>query len=289
MGYLYRGSMDNSVLKTPADNILPPLYELVVTEDSPDYFYVSQDNFVICSVNTVKPIRLYADSATSCVIIIAIGANGKICMSHLSRPGRFKMFFDVIKRVLTGEIEIFAAGANPPEPIDTGNGSFNYTALRNAYIVTHWAGQFTPTTENACGDIKRLTLRLGEGDPSIKENNLDCLGILTASQTSPNTVINNERIELTQEERDPTGGIQTLFCIYGNPDYTMNALETFTPTEVDLLVQLARRDNLQSAADMTDDEILHTYSSTPGCEVAWFADSIRQAANFVKSYTMKEG
>ncbi|MDL2318747.1 hypothetical protein LJC74_06715 [Eubacteriales bacterium OttesenSCG-928-A19] len=221
---------------------------------------------------------MYCDSAASCIIIIVTGATNAfgskreaIAISHLSRPGRFSAFFSIIKRYFTyGDLQIYAAGANPPEPYQKTSGEYDYTARNNALQVMQWI-------DSIKDGVKQVSLRFGEGNPAIEKNNLDCLGISAHSlQTS------NARITLTLDERDPTGGLQTLFCMYANPSLIRNQSKEFTDTQKTELVRIAHGKSLHTYVNAKDEVILKTFSSTPEFEVPWFCDTIRQAARYVE-------
>lgn len=252
-----------------------------ICQNNKEIVYVSQDNYYIAHLTSEKNVVYYCDSATSCIVIITIGVsnecNGeKIALiSHLSRPGRFEKYFSMVETLFTGDVAVYASGANPPEPCLKKDGSYDNTALRNATQVSKWvsSGQV---------QVKQASLKFGQGNPAIYTNNLDCYS-LSCDKTG-NFRVSNDRIYLTNEQRDPTGGVQTLFCIYADPSEIRNQKENFTESEIAELVQHAHEKNLEQAAEMTDQEILSTYSSTPEYEVPWFCDNIRQAGLFVKNY-----
>jgi len=242
--------------------------------------YVSQDNYYLADPIEQDTIY-YCDSATSCIVIIAEGyseKNGKevALISHLSRPGRFNMFFQIVKETFGGgKVKIFASGANPPEPCPTQGGGYDTTALRNATQVIGWLAS------NEI-NLDQVSLKLGQGNPAVYDNDLDCYSI--SFDKSNNMTVSNRRIYLTLEQRDPTLGVQTLFCIYGDENSIRDQKADFTVNEIVNLVVLARRAGLHEAVDMSDEQILDKYSSTPDFEVPWFCDSIRQAAKFTLDY-----
>ncbi len=250
-----------------------------IYQNNKEIIYVSQDNYYIADL-TGKNVVYYCDSATSCIVIISIGFSedyGKkiALISHLSRPGRFEKYFSMVETLFTGDVAIYASGANPPEPCLKADGKYDYTAVRNAKQVSEWV-------ESGRVQVKQASLKFGQGNPAIYNNNLDCYS-LSCDKTG-NYKVSNDRIYLTNEQRDPTGGVQTLFCIYADPAEIRDQKENFTESEIAELVQCAHDKNLEQAAEMTDKEILSTYSSTPEYEVPWFCDTIRQAGLFVKNY-----
>lgn len=246
--------------------------------------YVSQDNYFIADLASNEDITYYCDSATSCIVIISTGYSEQLnkniaVISHLSRPGRFQKYFAIVERLLSKDVCIYASGANPPFPCKKLDGSYDDTAHRNALQVTQWisSGQI---------QTKQISLNLGQGIPSVYNNNLDCYS-LTCDKNG-NISVNNDRVYLTEEQRDPSGGLQTLFCMYGDPNEIRRQDLEFTDGEIKVLVDAAHDKNLEQVVDMEDEEILKTYSSTPDYEVPWFCDSIRQAGIFVKNYMEKE-
>ncbi len=244
--------------------------------------YVSQDNFYIADLDSSKDITYYCDSATSCIVLISIGYSCYFekhvaVISHLSRPGRFDNYFSKVKTIFGCDelVKVYAAGANPPDRYTREGGEDDTTALRNATQVSKWVSS---------GSIRldQVSLKFGQGNPAIYTNNLDCYSLVCSSDGTLD--ITNSRIYLTNEQRDPTGGVQTLFCMYGDQNVIRNQSSDFTNDEIEKYVSEAHSNNLEQAVDMSDKEILATYSSTPEYEVPWFCDSIRQAAMYVKNY-----
>ncbi len=124
--------------------------------------------------------------------------------------------------------------------------------------------------------IRGNMIRVGVGNPSIYTNNLDCLCFNLSKDA-----VSMEREWLADTERDETGGLQTLYCIFGDQSEVRPQSVPFTDEESEKLVNTAKEKSFENAADMTDDEILSTYSSTPAFEVPWFCDTIRSAAQYV--------
>ena len=264
----------------------------------PEYLYVSQDNYEIMPVGgLVKYYHyLYCDSATSCIVVIVSGkaqdGRPSIAISHLSRPQRFAKFFSEVENNFTGEICVFAHGANPPQPGTNSDGTPDYTALRNLGIVNDWISNHSAVTHS--GDkltIIQATLLFGEGNPSVYESDLDCYGVDISNPK--NLIVSNKRFALSAVDRDPSGGLQTLFCIYGlriEPQMvllrTAEAFDRSNPNSLyaneQKLLTIAGEDNFERYANMSDAGILAALSSTPDAEVPWFCDTIRQAAQYVK-------
>lgn len=248
-------------------------------QNSKEIVYISQDNYCIADLTGGKDVVYYCDSATSCIVIISMGYSeycGKeiALISHLSRPGRFENYFLKAETLFNGEVDVYASGANPPAPCLRADGTYDYTALRNAAQVSKWVS-------SGRVQVRQASLKFGQGNPAVYTNNLDCYSL--SCDKAGNFKVSNDRIYLTNEQRDPTGGVQTLFCIFADPSAIRDQMESFTESEIAELVKRAHDKNLERAAEMTDEEILSTYSSTPEFEVPWFCTSIRQAGLFVKN------
>lgn len=281
MGFLYRCKNETIWQKNNFESLVDMTSEIQATSEQP-FYYVAQDNYLFYRMSYLGQ-HLYCDSATSCIVLIVIGdiavkGNATVLISHLSRPGRFRAFFDLVEgNFLQGSgISIYASGANPPEPCKKSDGTYDYTACNNVLQVSEWVSGLSKKGIK----VNQLSMSFGQGDPSVYENNLDCFGVVT----KPVLKISNDRIKLTGNDRDPTGGLQTLFCIYGSPNKIRKQSDNFAKNEQDTLVSLAKDDDFQRAVNMTDEEILKGYSSTPDFEVPWFAETIRTAAEFVVNY-----
>jgi hypothetical protein len=284
MGILYMGNNEHFHLNEEIKKVKSTEQSPVRQAENTNYIYVSQDNYYIVRTSpsddkSVLP-KLYCDSATSCIIIVVTGQskNGlhDICMiSHLSRHGRFTHFFNLVEENFYSGYNVYAAGANPPKPYINGS-KVDFTARDNALQVSNWC----ITSWNVSRlNVDQVSFRFGEGNPSVYANNLDCLSVDLVTGH-----IGNERISLTPEDRDPTGGIQTLFCMFGNPNTIRRQDVPFTKNETDALVRLAQKASFQKAATMSDREILQTYSSTPEFEVEWFCETIREAGKYTANY-----
>ncbi len=265
-----------------------------------DVFYVSQDNYELIDLKLQKDVwkYLYCDSATSCIIIIVTGnntlGNPAIAISHLSRPDRFNTFWKIINDNFRSEICVFAHGANPPQPGTDKSGEADYTALRNLNIVNQWILKHSiyNTNQNPNSNflIQQATLIFGEGNPSEYRNDLDCYGV-DISTGIP--VISNRRFNLSIKDRDPSGGLQSLFCSFGlkldPPMILIQASKAFSSIDQsslisnkDRLLKIAHENNYERYENMTDKEILRECSSTPDAEVPWFCQTIREAAKYVR-------
>lgn len=256
------------------------------TTDLPEgFFYVSQDNY--CLVNLSQPDLnkryLYSDSATSCIIVIMKGRSAAdediLVLTHLSRPLRYDYFFNLVGVNFAGPVSIWAQGANPPDAIDSIH---NVESLMN-WTIRHSTASFEQNSpaEKPSWFIERVTLSVGQGNPRQKRRG--DYGIDLATMT-----VSNKQFDLTLEQRDPTGGVQTLFCVFGMKVWPhvwlWEASKEFPEETVDRLVQAARKENWTQILEMTDQEILKKYSSTPECEADWFVPTLRRSAEFVKNY-----
>jgi hypothetical protein len=291
MGFKYLGipsGLDKSLQEvyciSQIDDLLPKSKRSV--------YYVSQDNYVVTYVDGFSDkLKLYADSATSCVIVVVTGKdqNGKdmIAMAHLSRYARFQYFFTIIDACFKGEVRVYASGANPPEPIPVQT-KFDYTAFRNAVTVLDWVHDYRkdindglpPCPKQGNIQIVEASLSFGQGNPSVYTNSLDCFGIESKDGT-----VSHTREWLSNDQRDISRGVQTLFCIFGDSNMVRPQIKDFLPQEISPLVEKAKNNaDFVKAADMEDAEILQKFSSTPDFEVPWFCDTIREASQFVKNY-----
>ena len=257
------------------------------------FLYVGQDNYYIGPKDGTA-MYLYSDSATSCVIVIIEGKNEAgqpiVALTHLSRLERFQTFFNLIETKFVGEIAVFAQGANPSHLSNNPNDT---TSLRNTNSLLTWINSHTSTDKEGNIEIppadtykhkfyiKSLTLSLGLGNP--QKDDRGCFGIDLSTM-----IVSNKRFSLTLEDRDSTGGQQTLFCVFGlkvNPQIHLHyVLSDFSKEEVDVLVIAAKKDKWEGIAKMTDAEILDNYSSTPQYEAPWFCDTMRESSNYVINY-----
>lgn len=259
------------------------------------FFYIGQDNYYIARGDNGPGNRryLYSDSATSCVIVIIEGSdpagNPLVALSHLSRPERFRAFFDIVSENFSGGVSVYAQGGNPPERSyrkDSLRGTFkyDYTSLRNSNLIVEWIAANTDAVMKKRGlkwYIDQATVSLGTGDPQLQ--NRGCLGIDLETM-----IVSNQSFVLKPEDRDPDEGIQTLFCVFGldlKPQMVLQkAGEEFSEKQVMALVTKAKSNGWLDILDMSEEEILHRCSSTPDDEVPWFCEAMIKAAEFVKNY-----
>jgi hypothetical protein len=254
------------------------------TADLPDGFhYVSQDN--VC---TVRPAAtefsyLYADSATSCIIVVITGEDADrkpvIMLSHLSRTRRFNAFFNQVDATFCGPVHLFAQGGNPP---------FAEAANTNTHTLMQWMTAHSlanfdtaPISEKPGWWIEQATVSVGQGDPN--DDHRDDYGIDLSTMT-----VSNKPFTLTPEQRDPTGGVQTLYAVFGMkiypPLWLWPSTRAFDDHTISKLVAAANREDWTQILKMSDEEILQTYSTTPQWEVPWFSETLRQSAKFVQGW-----
>ena len=247
------------------------------------FYYVDQDNYYIANLN--KPDAkdpekyLYSDSATSCIIVVVEGLDADrdpiVAFTHLSRTERFETFFGIVKQNFVGPVNVFAQGANP------SNAEASQT---NSETLLAWIedNRTSKVNNSATWSIANVTLALGLGNP--QEDNRGTYGIDLITMT-----VSNDSFDLTLLDRDPTGGLQILYCVFGlkvTPPVKLHHRGTpFTTDEINLLVAEASlpANNWVSFLYETQAEVLKL-SSTPTCEVPWFYAEVRSAALYVKDH-----
>ena len=252
---------------------------------SPGFFYVNQDNYCIVNMDSLTSDHkyLYSDSATSCIIIIMSGKdvdeNNIAILTHLSRPTRFDYFFKYICSNLVGPVKLWAQGGNPPQ---------EEASLRSINTLIKWLNTRSMeefengnSGEKTSWFIEHASLSLGQGDP-LQENR-GTFGIDLVSQ-----VVSNKAFDLTLRQRDPTGGIQTLFAVFGMKIWPKiwlcNAKKSLPKEFVDQLVLKARESAWIDILKMDHDDILKKYSTTPQYEPEWFVPTLIQSAELAKNY-----
>lgn len=247
------------------------------------FYYVDQDNYIIANLNQPNAINpeqyLYSDSATSCIIVVVEGldadSNPIVALTHLSRLDRFETFFGIVGETFVGKVNVFAQGANPSDAQDSQANSDTLLA----WIDANRTGK---AGSSAQWFIENVTLALGMGNP--QEDHRGTYGIDLVTMT-----VSNDAFDLTLVDRDPTGGLQILYCVFGlqvTPSIRLHHAGTpFTTEEIALLVAEANlpKNNWISFLYKTPAEILKL-SSTPTCEVPWFFAELRAAAMYVKNH-----
>ena len=247
------------------------------------FYYVDQDNYYIANLNEPavgNPEKyLYSDSATSCIIVVVEGKNRRgdpiVALAHLSRTERFETFFEIVENNFVGPVDVFAQGGNP---------SNAEASQINSETVLTWiqANRTSKASSGASWSITNVTLALGLGNP--QEDNRGSYGINLMLMT-----VSNDSFKLTMKDRDPTGGLQILYCVFGlkvAPVIHLHHRGTpYTADEINSLVAMANLpgNDWVSLLKKPQAEVLKI-SSTPNCEVPWFYEEIRQAALYVKEH-----
>ncbi|WP_169558424.1 hypothetical protein [Propionispira raffinosivorans] len=252
--------------------------------------YVGQDNYCIYDLEAEKQTPysyLYSDSATSCIIVIAIGESMKnghktVCMAHLSRLQRFDAFFQLMTKTLKQGVYLYAQGANPVSDSTTQTSTQNVIILmQNLQSIINANSAYFAT----------LSISVGQGNPNC---GWGTYGVSVDAASADYLQPTNRYYELSNTDRCTAQGVQTLFCVYGlktmniHPEqlfilHNTDELE-FPKNEIKTLVDRAIADDFTQICDMTDDEILTKYSSTPQYEAAWFCATMREAAEFANNY-----
>lgn len=245
-------------------------------------YYIPQENYYLANLSHPSPKRpetyLYSDSATSCIIVIVTGSNRSgepiVALSHLGSTPRFFEFFRIVSEQFNGPVSLYAQGANPPS---------NQASMRNTSTLLQWILQHSTASPESPWNISTCTLSLGQGIP--QHNNQDCYGIdLKTLQPS------NQRFALTNPQRDPTGGLQTLYCFFGmnidSPIPLLRSDQTLPIHQEKQLVQKARLHQWTNLLDVSDNILLNQLSSTPEYEVPWFVEVLKQSAEFVRDYAL---
>jgi hypothetical protein len=249
--------------------------------------YVPQANYVVTPMfQKTGPTYLYSDSATSCIIVICEGNNGKgdciASLAHLDSPDCIKAYFyNILDVNFVGTVYFYAQGANPPgDPSSTANAD-----MLNSCLNERASGKFPWIP-----DIQHLGL--GEGDPRVKDRGDYGISIMPEVP-----IVSTQPFELELLDRDPTGGEQTLFCIMRRqltPVIQLwNVDEAFPPSLVAKLVTIAstyqKDPNDPTTAftyiiNLTSDEVRNTWSTTPQYEASWFSDELKQSCCFTLVY-----
>lgn len=244
-----------------------------------DFKYVDQGNYVTVPLGNSENISyLYSDSATSCIITIAVGLldDGQtrgISLAHLDSPECIQSFFSILESNYRREIYFYAQGANPSD---------NQTSQENAQALQE-------CLNNIGSLIEETYLFLLEGNPT--EDNRGDWGVNFLDQE--NIIVTNQPYTLQLADRDPTCGAQSLYCIMRRqeqpPVQLRNALIPFTFKEVIELVDLASTyqkdpNDPQTAftniINLQNEAIRNMWSTTPEYEAEWFSDELKQAACF---------
>jgi hypothetical protein len=237
------------------------------------FCYVPQDNYILCKPQTESLGYLYADSATSCIIVIVTGKDRDgeplVAVSHLSCEIRFKAFFDIVEKNFTVGASVYAAGANPPEERE---------CIKNARTFMKWAAGF---------NAEHYTVALGSGIPN---HGCGAYGINVNPASADYLKVSNKYFHLPNETiRDPEDGGNILFCKLGLrtglPSLVLRDMNVpLTDEEKNALVAEAEKQGWLDVFNMTDKEVLDRYSTTPKFEPSWFVGNIRRAGEFVEMW-----
>jgi hypothetical protein len=260
--------------------------------------YIPQDNYLFCNPKTAELDYLYSDSATSCIILIIVGKDhdGKplVGLTHLSREVRYKAFFELAEEKFKGGVAVYAQGANPPFPVSKGD-SYSYDAVQNSEIVFRWISDKIhypqDDIEMPSFYIEQCTVAVGSGDPN---SGFGGYGIDINPESTNYLSVSNKYFHIPTEVRDPEKGIQTLFCIFGTPridDGKLNLVlhnvdEVFSEEEKEILVSRANSRDWSNLLELSENEVLDKYSTTPEFEPAWFVSNLIESAEFVKNYNL---
>jgi hypothetical protein len=244
----------------------------------PGFFYVNQDNYCLVRTRDSAHRYLYADGATSCIIIILQGRDAEgddiVLLTHVSEPHRIDALFRLVPATFVGPVAVWAKGANPPSA---------EASVCNARILLRWLSEHAHR-ERAAGQAEppwffdHVHLALGQGDPVAEE--LHAFGFDLAR-----SAVSSRVVHLTPVQRDPTGGMHALFSLFGqqlDPRLLLWKAEEPFPWSLQCsLVQAARKAHWERLARMSDEEILYVCSTTPTCEVPWLAPALRASAELV--------
>jgi hypothetical protein len=263
---------------------------------SSGFRYIPQDNYLFCNPEIANLDYLYSDSATSCIIIIVTGkdhdGNPLVGLSHLSREVRYNAFFELVEQKFKGGVAVYAQGANPPFPVPKGE-SYSYDAIKNTEILFKWVIQKTYYPKDDIDTpsfyIEQCTVAVGSGDPNA---GFGGYGININPQNADYLKVSNKYFNIPMNIRDPEKGVQTLFCIFGMrtniPSLILHNVEDlFTNEEINALVNEANEYKWADLLELSNDEILNKYSTTPEFEPCWFVANLIESSEFVRNYELK--
>ncbi|HWN68737.1 MAG TPA: hypothetical protein VNM90_13965 [Haliangium sp.] len=247
----------------------------------PGFFYVNQDNYCLVRTRSSPHRYLYADGATSCLILILQGRDAAgddiALLTHISEPRRIDALFRLVTATFVGPVAVWAQGANPPSA---------EASVVNARIMMRWLSDHA-RRERAAGEpeppwfFDRVHLAIGQGDPIEQE--LHAFGI-----DLDRGVVSNRAVPLTLAQRDPTGGMQALFSVFGHqlvPRMLLWDAEQPMPWPLQCsLVNAARKAHWGRIARMSDEDICFACSTTPTCELPWFPQTLRTSAELVERF-----
>lgn len=237
------------------------------------FFYVSQDNYLVVPVHSGSaPRYLYSDSATSCVIVVMQGhdQHGEeiVFFTHTSGGIRSERMFEVIDNTFVGPVNVWAQGANPPE----ASSSHTNIVMINSWLEDH------AQPDSSAWYVNQAECYLGQGDPRFCNRGEFGVDLHLG-------VISNRSFELESNHRDPTGGLQSLFTLFGRhvqPKLLVwDASHSFPHSATHQMVDAAWDAGWTVLLDLDSDTILRHCSTTPDYEPDWFVDTLLQSAQFV--------
>jgi hypothetical protein len=263
-------------MKMPTINVSVELNENApILPPKHDFYYVDQGNYQTVELLN-KPLTIYSDSATSCIIVIVVAAKGDqntVTLAHLDSPQCILTFFNILSNTNADSFQIIAQGANPPD---------NSDAIQNA-------SQLKTSVAALGAKVTYQQLFLQEGDP--RENNRGDFGLTYHGDGTATATNQSYQLELFQ--RDPTCGGQTVYCVMRRAETPIQQIRDaglpFTHSELVELSSIAlsfcKTPNDPSTAftnivNLQNDVIQQKWSSTPEYEAAWFSDQLKLGSVF---------
>ncbi|WP_370980763.1 hypothetical protein [Agaribacterium sp. ZY112] len=241
-----------------------------------NFYYVDQGNYQTLDLDSGKPLTIYSDSATSCIITIVVintASGTSVTLAHLDSPACISAFFEIIEERAADSLQIFAQGANPAD---------NATSKENA-------AQLQACVDALGSKVTACELSLLKGNP--QEQNRGDFGF--SFDGNGNAVASNQPYTLELFQRDPSCGGQTVYCIMRRqetpPVQIRDAGKPFTHAELvelsSIAINFRKTANDPSTAftnivNLQSDEIRQNWSTTPAYEAPWFSDQLKLGAAF---------
>lgn len=267
--------------------------------------YINQENFLLYDLEERKTIPyeagvspvtcsyLYAEGDASSMIVIASGKHQKdgssagghdmIAMACLGKKIRFQTFFMLLDEWFTGNISVYAQGANLPYP----NGGKE--ALTNRKLLLELLNdRENGSRRHNKASVSSIMLSAGQGGYGIDVNPDSNAYLSVFSRIFP----------LNDIQRNTANGLQVLFALYGiliqkvipGPFYRYLLHDAcrldFEEETVRQLIGFACEDQFYRVytEKWSDEQILAKYSSALEYEVPWFCDRIKEASKLVADY-----